>query len=160
MELFKSNSGADFSEDRKCRFKLWRIWDDALPKVMFIGLNPSTANETESDPTITRCINFAKSWGYGGMYMTNLFAYVSTDPKQLVTSGEDLHNNNHALIEVAIDCDLIIFCWGCFKQAKQRAKDIIDLFPRGHCIRITKSGNPEHPLYLPGNLKPIKFNSK
>lgn len=157
MELFNSNTGADFSEDRKYRYKLWRTWDESKPKVMFIGLNPSTANETDPDPTVTRCINFAKSWGFGGMFMMNLFAYVSTDPKKLVTSGEDIYVNRHKLIETALESDLTVFCWGCFKQAAERAKDIIELFPRGHCIRRTKSGNPEHPLYLPGNLKPIKF---
>jgi len=157
MELVDFNSGADFSDDRKYRYKLWRIWDQSKDKVMFIGLNPSTANEKDPDATVKRCINFAKSWGFGGMYMMNLFAYVSTDPKKLVTSGEDLSNNNRMLIETAIDAELIVFCWGCFKQAKERAKDIIELFPKGHIIRRTKSGNPEHPLYLPGNLKPIKY---
>lgn len=157
MELFNINSGAEFSDDRKYRYKLWRIWDESKGCVMFIGLNPSTANETDTDPTITRCINFAKSWGFGGIYMTNLFAFVSTDPKKLETSGEDLLINNRILIEVAFECDLKIFCWGSFKQTKKRAKDIIKLFPDGCCIRKTKSGNPGHPLYLPGNLKPIKF---
>ena len=161
MELFDSNkyTGAEFSEDRKYRYKLWRIWDETKNKVQFIGLNPSKANESDQDPTVTRCINFAKSWGFGGMYMTNLFAYVSTDPKKLITSGEDLYINNRILLEVSLECEIVVFCWGCFKEAKKRAKDIIELFSEPYCMRITKTGNPEHPLYLPGNLKPILFKN-
>ncbi|KXK56266.1 MAG: hypothetical protein UZ05_CHB002000279 [Chlorobi bacterium OLB5] len=161
MELFDNNkySGAEFSEDRKYRYKLWRIWDESKNKVQFIGLNPSSANETEPDNTLTRCINFAKSWGFGGMFMTNLFAYVSTDPKKLITSDEDLFKNNRVLLEVSVECEMTVFCWGCFKEAKLRAKDIIELFDEPFCIRKTKSGNPEHPLYLPGNLKPIRYKN-
>src|SRR3990167_1455687 len=131
MELsqFDKNSGADFSENRKFRYKLWRVWDKSKTKVMFIGLNPSNANETDPDPTITRCINFAKSWGYGGIVMTNLFAFVSTDPKKLITSGEDLKINNFTLLDTSTQCEIVIFCWGAFKQAKQRMNDIIELFP-------------------------------
>lgn len=75
-------TGANLSECRRYRFSLWRIWDEALPYALFIGLNPSTADETANDPTITRCINFAKDWGYGGIYMANLFAYRATDPSE------------------------------------------------------------------------------
>ena len=67
----EEESGAEFSEDRKYRFCLFRIWDRNLPLVMFIGLNPSTANETDSDPTIRSCGRIAKANGYGGFYMMN-----------------------------------------------------------------------------------------
>lgn len=161
MELFDNKSkGAEFSEDRKYRYKLWRIWDDTKPIVMFIGLNPSTANEFDSDPTITRCINFAKSWGYGGMYMCNLYTYVSTDPKKLQTSGEDLSINNRILLETKLECEIVVFCWGCFKGIDKRAQLVAEIFDEPYCIRITKSGKPEHPLYLPSDLKPIRFEVK
>lgn len=83
MSLFE-DQGAEFSEDRKYRFALWRIWDKSKPLVMFVGLNPSTANESDNDPTIKSVCRIAKSNGFGGVYMMNCFAYVSTDPKQLV----------------------------------------------------------------------------
>lgn len=71
---------------------LWRIWDDSLPKVMFVGLNPSTADETEDDPTIRRCVHFAERWRYGGIYMLNLFAYRATNPDELrKVSGQSSH---------------------------------------------------------------------
>lgn len=76
-------SEAILSVDRKYRYVLTRTWDETLPNIMFVGLNPSTADETTDDPTIRRCINFAKSWGYGGLYMVNLFAYRSTNPNNI-----------------------------------------------------------------------------
>ncbi|HDR1569813.1 TPA: DUF1643 domain-containing protein, partial [Pasteurella multocida] len=77
--LAEMNNNAIFSDCGTYRYVLWRIWDTLLPRITFIGLNPSTADESNDDPTIRRCINFAKKWGYGGIYMVNLFAYRSTD---------------------------------------------------------------------------------
>ena len=72
--LFKEfESGAEFSPDRKYRYALWRIWDKSNPLIMFIGLNPSKANELKDDPTIRRVRRFAFDWGYGGVYMINYF---------------------------------------------------------------------------------------
>lgn len=85
---------ATLSEDRKYRYTLTRIWDETKPKVMFIGLNPSTADETKDDPTIIRCINFAKSWGYGGLEMTNLFAFRATNPKVMKNEKEPIGKDN------------------------------------------------------------------
>ncbi len=150
-------SEADFSEDRKYRFSLTRIWDESKTKVMFIGLNPSTANEIKSDNTITRCINFARKWGFGGMYMCNLFAYVSTDPDALITSGEDIIYNNSALVNTFMESAIVVFAWGCFKQHKSRMNDVIKMFPNAYCIQKSKEGYPKHPLYLKGDLKPIPY---
>ena len=83
---FKSNilhSDAFFSKDRIYRYALWRIWDYDLPKVLFIGLNPSTADEFKNDPTIRRCMRYSYDWGYGGYIMGNIFGYRSTDPRNL-----------------------------------------------------------------------------
>ena len=77
-------SGAIFSSCRKYRYALWRNWDESKPRPMIIGLNPSTADEKENDPTIVRCINFAKSWGYGGVYVANLFAFRATLPIEMM----------------------------------------------------------------------------
>ena len=67
------HSDAYFSKDRIYRYALWRIWNHNLPKVVFIGLNPSTADEIEDDPTIRRCMSYADNWGYGGYIMGNIF---------------------------------------------------------------------------------------
>lgn len=81
-----SESGAIFSADRLYRYTLTRRWD-GRPMMAWIGLNPSTADETEDDPTIRRCTGFAKAWGYGGMVMLNLFAYRATDPKEMMCTA-------------------------------------------------------------------------
>ena len=81
---------AKFSACRKYRYALWRTWDESKPYVMIIGLNPSTADENKNDPTITRCINFAKSWGYGGVCVTNLFAFRATVPSDMKTSNDPI----------------------------------------------------------------------
>ena len=71
---------ATFSSCRAYRYSLSRIWDKKKKLVLLIGLNPSTADEKVDDPTIRRCVNYAKNWGYGGFLMVNLFAYRTTLP--------------------------------------------------------------------------------
>lgn len=150
-------TGAEFSYDRKYRYALWRVWDRSKPLVMFIGLNPSTANETEPDPTITRVMNFARSWGYGGFYMMNLFGIVSSKPEILLTDPDPLGDNDQWLDKIAVKCDRIVFCWGVFKQARSRAEDIKKRFPGAYCLNKTKEGHPWHPLYVAANTQPIPF---
>lgn len=87
---------AKFSECRKYRYALWRTWDETKPHVMIIGLNPSTADETKNDSTITKCINFAKSWDYGGLCMANLFAYRATKPSDMIASNDPVGTDNDA----------------------------------------------------------------
>ena len=74
------SSDAVFSKDRIYRYALWRTWNENLPKTLFIGLNPSTADEIQDDPTIRRCIRYSRDWGYGGYIMGNIFGYRSTNP--------------------------------------------------------------------------------
>lgn len=149
---------AMFSPGRKYRYALWRIWGSSdKGKVMFIGLNPSTADESLNDPTIRRCIGFAKDWGYGGMFMCNLFSYVSTDPKALITSGEPLDINNYWLEKIAECCDKVVFAWGAFKMHKERMLQVAEMFPEAYCIGKSKEGFPKHPLYLAKNSELIKY---
>ena len=89
MDSFK---GAIISDCQKYRYALWRNWDLSKDKVMFIGLNPSTADHIEDDPTIRRCIGFAKSWGYGGLYMMNLFSYRTSNPSKLKNVKDPIGN--------------------------------------------------------------------
>ncbi len=159
MKIKIIHSSAEFSPCRKYRYTLKRVWDESKPMVQFIGLNPSTANENENDATVRRCINFAASWGYGGMFMTNIFSYVSTNPDDLKTSGENTNKNDAALIETAAQCTLVVFAWGAsFKQHQERMNEVKKMFPGASCIKISKTGEPCHPLYLKGDLKPIRYN--
>ncbi|MFI5141936.1 MAG: DUF1643 domain-containing protein, partial [Bacteroidia bacterium] len=115
------DKGAIFSEDRKHRFVLIRIWDETKPKMMFIGLNPSKADEKDNDNTITKVIKIAQHNGFGGCYMLNLFSYVSTDStNQQICVDTEL--NDLFLKEYASKSDKVVFAWGGFKIAKARAK--------------------------------------
>lgn len=157
-DLFRKDSGATFSDCRKYRYCLWRLWDDELPRIMFIGLNPSTADETQNDPTIRRVIGFARDWSYGGIYMCNLFAIVSTDPAILKTCADPVRDNDDFLMRYADLSKDILFGWGNFKEATERAKLVSQFFPNALCLGRNKNGSPPHPLYIPANTKPMKFN--
>jgi hypothetical protein len=154
--LFENN-GAEFSPCRKYRYALWRIWDESKPLVMFIGLNPSTANEVKTDPTITRVRAFAERWGCGGFYMMNLFALVSPYPKDLARSDDPVGDNDGWLERIAPKCARIIFAWGNFHETKMREDKIIAMFPHAEALIINQNGSPRHPLYVPGDVEPVKF---
>ena len=154
--LATAPKGAIFSDDRKYRYALWRIWDDTKPLVMFIGLNPSTANEDSDDPTIRRVKKFASEWGYGGVYMMNLFGIVSSDPSVLLTADNPIGDNNEYLEHISRKCSKVIFAWGAF-QVNGRDKVVADMFPDAYALLLNKNGSPRHPLYVPANVTPIKF---
>lgn len=160
-----------FSEDRAYRYTLWRDWccdqltgcSDDLPHAgqyaNFICLNPSTADETKDDPTIRRCIAFAKAWGYGAFCMTNLFSYRTKDPKVMKRIVEPVgaHNDRY-IVASAQGAGIVVAAWGCdgghrLQNAAVR-RHLAGAGVRLHYLRITKAGHPEHPLYLPADLKP------
>lgn len=157
-DLFDTDySGAIFSPCRQYRYCLWRKWNEELPKIAFIGLNPSTANETNPDRTITRVQNFAKDLGYGGFFMLNLFAIVSSKPEILLTHPDPVGDNDrHLQLYQLIGMD-VVFCWGGFKEARKRSEPVIKMFPDAMCLMKNKDGSPIHPLYVPAATKPIPF---
>lgn len=157
-ELFDNeHTGAEFSTNRKYRYALWRIWDKDKPLIMFIGLNPSTANETEPDNTIQRVKSIVKYNGGGGFYMMNLFAYVSTDPEKLLLPEATDVLNDTILKRIAGKCEKIVFAWGSFKQAQARAEEVVKMFPGAYALHINKNGSPKHPLYCSGVTDLIPF---
>ena len=152
-------SDAKFSKDRIYRYALWRVWDNSLPKLLFIGLNPSTADEINDDPTMRRCIRFSKDLGYGGFIMGNIFAYRSTDPKKLRKIKNPIGSrNNFWLKKLHKEAGNSIAAWGTHGEYLNRGDDVVNLLGSLDCLRITKEGFPSHPLYLPSNLKPIKYS--
>lgn len=158
MELFENaTKGAVISECGKYRFQLWRIWDNSKPMVFWVMHNPSTADESEDDPTIRRIIGFTKSWGYGGLYVGNLFPYRATNPKQLLNKRfseiSPIENLQH-LRDMRKLCELHVLAYGNPIIPDANPIFIDDTW---HGLKFTKSGNPCHPLYLNSNLKPIKF---
>ena len=150
---------ANMSKDKIYRYTLSRTWDSTKPTVLFIGLNPSIADENIDDPTITRCINFAKDWGYGTLLMANLFAFRSTYPKEIYLIDDPIgKDNDYYLLECVKQSDLIIACWGSNGTHMDSEKIIKELVPNLYCLQKNKNGTPHHPLRLPRNINPIPFN--
>ena len=150
---------AIISKDKIYRYKLSRTWDPTKPTILFIGLNPSIADENVDDPTITRCINFAKDWGYGTLLMANLFAFRSTYPKDIYLIDDPIgKDNDHYLLECVTQSDLIVACWGNNGTYMNREKVITELVPNLYCLQKNKNGTPHHPLRLPRNIDPVPFN--
>lgn len=146
---------ACFDRTRTFRYTLYRIWDPALPLVTFVGLNPSTADENEDDPTIRRCMGFARNWACGVLLMTNLFAFASTCPEFLFTAKDPVGpDNDQWLRRVARQSSLVIAAWGNHGKHLNRYVQVQKFFPQLHYLRFNLSGQPSHPLYLPGRLLP------
>lgn len=149
---------AQLSRCRQYRYALWRTWDETKPWAMFIGLNPSTADETNDDPTLIRCKNFARTWGYGGVCIANLFAYRATDPRVMMTHEKPVGpQNNKWLKALAREAGIVVAAWGNYGAFMNRSHQVKKLIPNLHCLKINASGEPAHPLYQPVTARPIVF---
>lgn len=149
---------AELSKDRKYRYALWRTWDENKGTVLFICLNPSTADEKENDPTVNKCIKYAKKWGYGSVCMANLFAFRATDPSDMKASKNPIGLENDAwLKKLSKTAKLTIAAWGNEGSFMGRSTQVKNLLPNMKCIKINKTGEPSHPLYRSLDLKPISF---
>lgn len=154
-----NKSGATLSPCRKYRYDLWRTWIGGDGYAMFVGLNPSTADETTDDPTIRRCIGFAKSWGYAGLCMTNLFAFRATQPSDMMRADDPIGpENDETLRRHAADAGIVIAAWGAHGTYRGRDRAVRVMLPAIHALRLTKDGHPGHPLYLPASLRPSLWN--
>ena len=153
--------GAILSSCKKHRLQLWREWDSNLPKVLFIMLNPSTADHKQDDPTLRRCIDYAKQWGYGGLYIGNLYSLRAADPKTLVKVSKFNHRDNYKhIVSIAQQCQLVVCAWGNYPIIKKLGTPLNilkQLNQKLHCIDLSKTGTPKHPLYLKKSLTPIPF---
>ncbi len=153
--------GATISNCGKYRYDLWRIWDWREPRVLFTMLNPSTADADKDDPTIRRCIKFAKDYSFGGMYVCNLFAFRATNPKQLYKADDpiDPENMHHIHRAAVLKCNGEVICaWGNHGSLNGRSGEMIWAFKnlwgvKGKCFGLTKKGEPKHPLYLKGDTQ-------
>ena len=148
--------------NKKYRYMLMRQWGENKGNfVNFIMLNPSTADDKTDDRTIESCIRLAKNWGFDGFYATNLFALRATDPKKLRTTTEPVGKENDRFIEkYAKLCKLVVVAWGNDGVLQNRGKIVIEKLNKiitPHCLKKNKTGQPSHPLYIKGDMKPIKF---
>jgi len=161
------DSGAIISYCRLYRYQLWRTWDPHLPRCAFVMLNPSTADAHDDDPTIRRCVGFAKSWGFGGIFVVNVFAFRATKPADLRKAADPVGpHNGKALVTVARACSRVVVAWGAACRWRGRplsdrqALTIIRGCQVGEpvlCLGKTKAGFPRHPLYVKGNTVPLEY---
>ena len=149
------------------RYYLTRIWDEDKGKVLFIMLNPSTADAEKDDATTTRCINYAKKWGYGGIMIGNIYPYRTKSPKILKKwlkryGGLGIlphayYMNTSNVKRMAEEADLVICAWG--GNYKGTPKWLKELNVSQHYLELSKDGlTPKHPLgNLSKDLKPKRF---
>ena len=155
--------GAIFSEDRVYRYKLWRPVEQpennnhlqTNDTLTFIMLNPSVANEDKNDATIRRCLGYAKIWGYNELVVVNLFAMISTEPKDLYSATIDPmggEENNYHIIDAINNSSLSICAWGNHGIYQNRGNIvkglILSKFGKYHHLGLNKNGEPKHPLRL------------
>jgi hypothetical protein len=146
--------GAKFSHDTKYRYQLWRTWDESRPKVLFIMLNPSTANAETDDNTISKIKQIADFNGFGGLMVGNLFAFITSNPDVLrleiakdmstAVGGEE---TDLSIREMANQCNIVVFAWGAFNMDQGREELMIKRFPDAMCLKVNRLGSPKHPLY-------------
>lgn len=152
------------------RYRLWRQWGPTEElanggRVAFVMLNPSTADATKDDPTIRRCIGYAKAFGAGALDVVNLYAFRATNPTDLYAALDPVGPDNDAhIVEVARAAEVTICAWGAHPFARARSQRVKDLLVSARvklrCLHKTKSGEPAHPLYLPAALRPIPLGER
>lgn len=152
-------SGATISEDGLYRYDLFRRWHHDGENILWIMLNPSTADASIDDPTIRRVVGFSKRWGYTTAWVVNLFALRATDPKELKRAADPVGMLNDYVIRDRIEkADAIVAAWGAHGDYKLRSMEIErivnNMDRRLLCLGVTQAGHPRHPLYVRGDLQP------
>lgn len=161
------NRSARISEDGLYRYGLGRQWTDpekSKHAILWVMLNPSTADAEKDDPTIRQCIRYSQAWGFHAMLVANLFAFRSSQPSELSAAklrGVDIvgPENDKGLLEMASVCAYTCFAWGTHTLARERGFFVAALLGESPslkvCLGVTKNGSPKHPLYLRGDIKPV-----
>ncbi len=153
--------GAVFDVSERYRYSLWRAWSAYHPRIAFVLLNPSTADEQRNDPTIRRCMGFARAWNFGSMEVVNLFAYRATDYRELFKVNDPIgEENNRFLMQAVERCSTVVVGWGSKGTLLGRNRKVLSLIAGRkdvHCLGITKNGQPRHPLYLKGDTSLVPF---
>lgn len=161
------DKGAILSKDQLYRYRLWREWGPkrAYRKkaCLFIMLNPSTADGSEDDPTIRRCVSFASRFEYERLEVVNLFAFRATDPKELKALSKEtaIGPRNRAFVQRwAGDAGLIILGWGAHGSLFGHNETVCLEWLKGqqlNCLGFTAAGLAKHPLYVKGDAPLIRI---
>lgn len=161
---------ATFGGDGTYRYLLTRSWDDDLPAVVWVMLNPSTATASTNDQTISRVVGFSRSWGYGSAEVVNLFAFRAVDPAALRRADDPVGPANDETVLIrAASADEVIVAWGNHGElanpvtgtprCDEMSRLLDDIGCKVSCLGVTSRGQPTHPLYLPGDTPPTPIHS-
>lgn len=160
--LTQDAATATFSPCRRYRYTLGRIWNPQKPSLVFCMLNPSTADETQNDPTVERCQRRADRMGFGGVTVLNLFALRSTDPAGLYEIDDPVGpENDQSILDVCLRAPMVICAWGKHGHHMGRAETVLHKL-RAEAIPLfalatNKDGSPKHPLYVRNGAVPFPF---
>ncbi len=149
--------GATFDTSGLYRYHLWRAWGRGERRVAFIMLNPSTADGQRDDPTVRRCLGFARAWGYDALDVVNLFAYRTPRPADVRAAADPVGpDNDRFLLDVTARAGLVVAAWGNHGAWLGRTDAVRHLLADVplHCLALTGQGQPRHPLYARATLHP------
>lgn len=151
-------SDATFSTCGRYRQLLMRVWDSDLPYIMFVGMNPSTADHTHDDPTVRKECAYARKWGYGGLIKCNVMDYRVTNPKGLLAADVmPCSELNLPIITKQLSLvDQVVAAWGKLPNKLKHHADklhhvLIDHKKTITCLGVNLDGSPKHPLYVRGD---------
>lgn len=150
------------------RWWLERRWDPQRPRLLFIGLNPSRADDRRDDPTLRRLIGFAQAWGFGSLEVLNLFSRITASPAVLRRSREPVGGRNDAWLSERLASlrpgDAVWLGWGNGGRWQQRDQQVLALLRHGLpagvsllALALTAAGQPRHPLYAPAAAQPQRL---
>ena len=161
-------SGAVISECGKYRYHLWRIWDVDKATLCFVMQNPSTADATANDPTIEKCLHFARRDGFGSISVRNVMAYRATDERELMKVADPFGPENWDHLRSARNVSMLtrlVVAWGVPFGGKRLHRHYVTaksaLLPQSpYCLGVTKDGHPKHPLFLKHSTEVIPFKPR
>jgi len=164
LPIWVKGSAVFGGDNHQYRYQLKRVWDSTLPTLMFLMMNPSTADPNYDDPSVAKCGRYARDWGYGTLLVGNSFAYRATHKQQLTTIADPVGpDNTKHLLTMATTADCIVFAYGrpdpSVRSLGVACADAVRAAhpQKSHILKLCKDGTPSHPLYLKGNLKPIHW---
>lgn len=144
------------------RYSLTRTWDFGVTRCVFLMLNPSTADALQDDPTIRRCIGFAKREHFGGIEVLNLYAYRATNPRDMLAAADPVGPENDRILAERTVGRTVIAAWGV-NAAATRVATVLELLPstvKLFALGATRDGHPRHPLYVRGDAPLIQWPSE
>lgn len=161
MDLSGAESGAVLSPCELYRYTLTRRWAEG-PTMLFVMLNPSTADASQDDPTIRRCRAFAHREGCGALEVVNLFSYRATNPKDLSSTAHPLNGpeSNAAIVRAVTRASIVVAAWGAWtpESPPRRQGDVLAMVGRPVlALGVTSNGQPRHPLYVRGDAPLITY---